>query len=85
MPCQNHSVYKKNTLAFALFIYLLAILSLDLSSARINLIRIPGFAIILLILVQVIFPSSRFSKLSNLIAFSIIIMGAVLASISPFS
>ncbi len=83
MEDPNRSRFKNNFLYWGLFIYTLSFLVISPGSGNPDQIRIPGFTLLLLILVQVIFPNFRFSKLSNFIAISIIILVAIFDSILP--
>lgn len=69
----------KDTLLYGfLFLYGIIILT---TQDRINQIRIPAFSLLVLVLIQIIYPQFRFSKKANLIATLIIL---ALASISHF-
>jgi len=72
--------FKNNFLYLGLFFYCISLLAIDPGSGKLDRIRIPSFALLLLFLVQVIFPNFRFSKLSNFRAIFIIIFTAFIAS-----
>lgn len=79
----NRSKFKHNFLYWGLFIYSISILAIAPESGNVDRIRIPGFALLLLLLIQVIFPNFRFSKLSNYLAIFIILAVAIIAANFP--
>ena len=68
MPANVPSRSKDRFLYGALIVYLICFIAISPGKADLDLIRMPGFSILLLILIQVIFPQFRFSKTANLIA-----------------
>jgi hypothetical protein len=56
-----------------LFLYSLCFLALGSSKGGIDAIRLPSFALLLLVLVQVLFPRFRFSKTANALAVLVIV------------
>lgn len=56
----------RDTLLYG-FLFLYGIITLTTQDS-INQIRIPAFSLLLLVLIQVIYPQFRFSKKANLIA-----------------
>ncbi len=75
----SHSTqFKNNFLYWGLFIYLICFIAISPGPGNPDQFRIPGFALLLLILVQVIFPTFRFSKLSNFSAIFIILATALI-------
>jgi hypothetical protein len=83
MASPSRSQIKNKLLSWGLFIYLVSFIAISPKSGNPDQIRIPGFALLLLILVQVIFPNFRFSKLSNFLAIFIILATAIILSIFP--
>ncbi len=77
--------FKNNFLSWALFFYLIALLSIQPGVGDPDRIRIPAFTLLLLILVQIIFPNFRLSKLSNFIAISMIILSSVVIYYLPIA
>lgn len=68
---------RNSPLFWGLFIYTGCMILFPPSKSGIDLIRIPSFTLLLLILMQVIFPQFRYSKTANLIA-TIVIIGVPL-------
>jgi len=52
----------------SLFIYLICVVVISPTTSDLDFIRMPGFSLLLLVLLQVIFPQFRFSKTANFIA-----------------
>ncbi|YCM44438.1 hypothetical protein V2O64_00200 [Verrucomicrobiaceae bacterium 227] len=65
----------------ALAIYLICVVIISPTRSDVDFIRIPGFTLLLLVLLQVIFPQFRFSKSANLIAVPFILALPFLNSI----
>ncbi len=73
MAEQNHPQFKNKSLYRGLLVYVICVIAFPPAKSGIDLIRIPSFTLLLLILIQVIFPQFRFSKTANLIAVIVII------------
>jgi len=65
----------------SLFIYLICVVLISPARSDIDFIRMPGFCLLLLVLLQVIFPQFRFSKTANFIAVPFILALPFLNSI----
>jgi len=78
MDDPNRTKFKNNFLYWGLFLYFIFFLWVSPHGANPDVIRIPAFALLLLVLVQVIFPNFRLSKVSNAIAISLIILLALI-------
>ncbi|MFT6180480.1 MAG: hypothetical protein ACI9NQ_002112 [Paracoccaceae bacterium] len=72
MEDRNRSKFKNNFLYWALFVYAICVLAIP-NGGGLNVIRIPSFSLLLLILAQVIFPQFRFSQTANIVAVIVII------------
>ncbi len=84
MADSNRTKFKNNFLYWGLFVYAICLLFFSPATGGIDSIRIPSFALLLLALIQIIFPRFRFSKTANLIAVILIIGIAILFS-SPIA
>lgn len=65
----------------SLLIYLVCVVLISPKTSDLDFIRMPGFCLLLLILLQVIFPQFRFSRTANLIAVPFILALPFLNSI----
>jgi len=83
MATSSRSQLKDKFLYWGLSIYVICLFAISPKSGNPDQIRIPGFTLLLLFLIQVIFPNFRFSKLSNLIAIFIILGAAILSANLP--
>ena len=73
MP-EKFRTQSNDTLLYGLlFLYGLCFLAFGSSKGGIDAVRLPSFALLLLILVQVIFPRFRFSKMANALAVLVIV------------
>lgn len=73
MEDSNRRKFKDNFLYWGLFVYVICLLCFSPASGGVDSIRIPSFTILLLVLIQIIFPRFKFSKIANLVAVLIII------------
>lgn len=73
MEDPNRAKFKNNFLYWGLFVYAICILAFSPAKSGIDLIRIPSFTLLLLVMIQVVFPQFRFSKTANIIAIFIIV------------
>lgn len=64
---------RNRLLIIALVIYALGFIAIAPEKGDLDFIRIPAFSLLLLVLIQVIFPQFRFSKSANLIAIVLIL------------
>jgi len=64
---------RSRLLAISLIIYSLCFFLIDPRKGDLDLIRIPAFSLLLLVLIQVIFPQFKLSTTANLIAILIIL------------
>ena len=72
---------KDRFLYYSLLIYLICVVLISPARTDIDFIRMPGFCVLLLLLLQVIFPQFRFSKTANFIAVPFILALPFLNSI----
>lgn len=77
-PARNRS--KDKVLYWCLLVYGICALAFPSGTGGIDSIRIPSFTLLLLVLVQVIFPRFRFSKSANLIAVLVIVGLGILSA-----
>lgn len=71
-------------LSWSLLVYTLFLLAFQPSSGGLDAIRIPSFTLLLLFLLQVIFPRFRFSRGANLLAVLVIVGLGFLTSSAIF-
>ena len=65
----------------SLLIYLICVILISPARTDLDFIRMPGFCLLLLVLLQVIFPQFKFSKTANFIAVPFILALPFLNSI----
>jgi len=84
MEDPNRTKFKNNFLYWGLFVYTVCLLFFSPANGGLDTIRIPSFSLLLLALIQIIFPQFRFSKTANIIAVILIIGIGILFS-SPIA
>lgn len=78
------TIFRNNFLYWGLMVYALCVFAFPTPRGGIAAFQVPSFALLLLILIQVIFPQFRFSKRANFIAVALIVgFAAVPMLLSP--
>lgn len=74
------SIYRNNFLYWGLIVYFFCVFAFPTPKSGLAAVQVPSFALLLLLLVQVIFPQFRFSRRANLIAVIVILTLAILST-----